>query len=86
MVRIFSFLEVRSLCFDRTPADAYRELAAPTLILSGAVSPAAERHVCEVLAETMPNARLETIAGAGHMGPLSRADDVSARIAAHVRA
>ncbi len=79
------FLEVRALCFDRTPADAYRAIAAPTLILRGDRSPAAERRVCEILAETMPNATLETIAGAGHMGPLTHAEEVSARIAAHVR-
>ncbi|MBI2395198.1 MAG: alpha/beta hydrolase [Deltaproteobacteria bacterium] len=78
--------EVRRLCFDPTPADAYREIAAPTLILSGARSPAAERRVCEILVETMPRAELVTIAGAGHMGPLTHADEVNRRIAAHVRA
>lgn len=79
------FLEVRALCFDRTPADAYRSITAKTLILRGERSPAAERRVCEVLAETMPNATLHTIAGAGHMGPLTHADAVSASILAHVR-
>jgi len=80
------FLEVRALCFDRTPAAAYRGIATPTVILRGERSPAAERRVCEVLAEAIPNATLETIAGAGHMGPLSHAEAVSARIASHVRA
>jgi len=79
------FMEVRRLCFDPTPAEVYREIAAPTLILSGAQSPAAERRVCEVLAATMPNAELVTIPNAGHMGPLTRGDEVNARIAAHVR-
>lgn len=79
------FLEVRRLCFDTTPADAYREIAAPTLILRGDRTPAAEARVCEVLAHAMPRATLVTVAGAGHMGPLTRADEVNARIAAHVR-
>ncbi len=80
------FREVRSLCADRTPAAAYRDLAAPTLILSGDRTPAAERRVCEVLATAIPGATHVTCPGLGHMGLLARPDDVLPRIAAHVRA
>jgi pimeloyl-ACP methyl ester carboxylesterase len=80
------FLEVRELCSDRTPREVYRAIEAPTSILRGDSTTAAESRVCEVLAEVMPRATLETIAGVGHMGILIRADEVSARIAAHVRA
>lgn len=80
------FREVRSLCFDRTPASAYAGITAPTLILGGDQSPAAERRVCEVLAATIPAAELAVLPGLGHMGLLVRPDDVNPRIAAHLRA
>lgn len=76
--------EVRSLCFDPTPADAYRGVTAPTLILAGDRSPVAERRVCDVLAATLPAAELAVLTGLGHMGPLVGADAVNARIAAHL--
>jgi pimeloyl-ACP methyl ester carboxylesterase len=77
--------EVRALCFDPTPASAYVGIAAPTLILGGETTPAAERRVCEVLAETIPGALYERFPGIGHMGILVRPAEVNARIAAHVR-
>lgn len=78
--------EVRSLCFDPTPASAYAGLAAPTLILAGDRSPAAEQRVCAVLAATIPGAEHVVLPGLGHMGLLVRPDDVNPLIAAHVRA
>jgi pimeloyl-ACP methyl ester carboxylesterase len=80
------FREVRDLCFERTPAAAYAHITAPTLILGGDRTPAAERRVCEVLAATIPGAEHVTFAGLGHMGILARPDEVNPRIAAHVRA
>ena len=77
--------EVRALCFDPTPAAAYRGLTAPTLILAGDQSPVAERRVCEVLADVIPGAELVVLPGLGHMGPLVRPDLVNPRIAAHLR-
>jgi pimeloyl-ACP methyl ester carboxylesterase len=77
--------EVRALCFDPTPASAYAGLTAPTLILGGETTPAAERRVCEVLAATIPNAIYERFPGIGHMGILVKPAEVNARIAAHVR-
>lgn len=78
--------EVRSLCFDRTPASAYLGITAPTLILGGDQTPEAERRVCEVLAATIPGAEHVTFAGLGHMGVLTRPDEVNPRIAAFLRA
>lgn len=80
------FREVRSLCSDRTPAAAYRDLAQPTLVLAGDRSPASERRVCEVLAATIAGARHVVLPGLGHMGPLVRPDVVNPLIAAHVQA
>ena len=79
------FREVRALCLDRTPATAYRDLTAPTLILAGDRSPAAEQRVCEVLAATIPAARHLVCPELGHMGLLVRPDLINPLIAAHLR-
>lgn len=79
-----TFQEVRSLMEDRTPRAAYRAIGAPTLVLRGERSPVAARHTAAILAEAIPRATLTTIAGAGHMGPLTHADAVHDAIAAHV--
>lgn len=43
----------------------------PTRVLRGTESPAPVRRIAELLARAMPNARLETVAGGGHMLPLT---------------
>jgi pimeloyl-ACP methyl ester carboxylesterase len=66
-----TYAGARSLVDDRTPADAYRPLVMPTLLLTGEVSPLAERRVVARLGGVIPRARSESIPGAGHMGPLT---------------
>jgi pimeloyl-ACP methyl ester carboxylesterase len=61
----------RTLVQDATPASAYAGLAVPVLLLGGQESPLAARRVLERLHEAIPGARTETLAGAGHMGPLT---------------
>jgi pimeloyl-ACP methyl ester carboxylesterase len=78
--------EVRSLLEDRTPATAYAHLRAPALLLTGEHSPAAARRVVALLAAALPSARLESVAGAGHMGPISQATEVNAQIERHIAA
>jgi len=79
-----TFLEVRSLLADRTPASAYDALSMPALLLCGEKSPRIERRVCALLAEALPRARLETLPGAGHMGPLAQMSVVNGLIARHI--
>lgn len=67
---------VTSLDRDRTPATAYRTLTMPVTLMSGERSTLAARGVVQVLAQTLPNAAVHTIAGAGHMGPLTHAEAV----------
>ena len=76
----------RTLVRDRTPASAYAALPVPVLILGGQDSPLAARRVAERLEEAIPGARLETFAGAGHMGPLTHAATVNDRLLAWCRA
>jgi pimeloyl-ACP methyl ester carboxylesterase len=45
----------------------------PVFLLGGEESPLAARRVVARLGEAIPGARTETLAGAGHMGPLTHA-------------
>ena len=78
------FLEVDSLQRDRTAAAAYAALAIPILILVGERSPLAARRVAEILQATLSRARLQEVAGAGHMGPISHAAEVNDLITRHL--
>jgi len=69
---------VRTLMSDRTPAAAYRAIAAPFRLATGEHSPIAARRVVERLAATVADATTATIAGAGHMGPMTHAERVAA--------
>jgi pimeloyl-ACP methyl ester carboxylesterase len=63
---------------------AYRQIRVPTLLLAGAASPPTTRRIVALLAQTLPHAREQVIAGAGHMLPLSHRDPVNAAILAHL--
>jgi pimeloyl-ACP methyl ester carboxylesterase len=78
------FQEVASLGADTTPADAYRPLTIPTLLLGGSRSPLPAGRVLSRLEEAMPNARRHVFEGLGHMAPVSSADVVNRAIAAHL--
>ena len=78
------YLEVRSLLADRTSPAAYAKIAAPTILLGGERSPIAARRVVALLADAVPRARTHSVAGAGHMGPISHAEEVNALVAAHI--
>jgi len=79
------FEEVRSLSGDRTGA-GFAEIHVPTLILGGGRSPLTERRTVARLAEALPNARLEIVEQAGHMGPITHHAQVNAAIAAFLDA
>jgi pimeloyl-ACP methyl ester carboxylesterase len=78
------FGEVRSLLLDRTPHQAYAMLSASTLLLSGERSPLPARRVVAHLAEAIPGARVRTVAGAGHMAPITDAHQVNEWIVDHI--
>ncbi len=72
----------RSLVEDRTPAEAYRSFAVKTVLMTGELSPLAARRIVARLGEAIPGARVESIAGAGHMGPLTHAEPLERILAA----
>lgn len=57
-----------------------RSMAVPTLLLQGANSPLPTRRICERLAHVLPQAKLKTVHGAGHMVPITHRDEVNALV------
>lgn len=78
--------EVRSLGEERTPHGAYATLKMPVLLLGGAGSTLAAKRVLSTLERAIPHARREELGAMGHMGPLTHAAEVNARIVAHLAA
>jgi pimeloyl-ACP methyl ester carboxylesterase len=79
-------LDFRALLEEPTRASAYRALGFPVLILRGEHARRPSRLLAEGLASLMPASRLMVVDGAGHMGPLTHAPEVSALIVQHVAA
>jgi pimeloyl-ACP methyl ester carboxylesterase len=77
-------LDFRALLDDRTLASAYRNLRVPALIMRGQHAPVPSRAIAERLPMLLPAARLAIVEGAGHMGPLTHADEVNAIIVRHI--
>jgi pimeloyl-ACP methyl ester carboxylesterase len=73
-------LDFRALIEEPTRASRFALLRFPTLILRGEHAPGPTRLIAETLNTMVPSARLEVIAGAGHMGPITHARDVNAAI------
>jgi pimeloyl-ACP methyl ester carboxylesterase len=66
-------------------ADDLSRMALPTLILRGDASPPVAARVTDVLAALIGNTRIRTIAGAGHMAPVTGPKPVAAAILDHIR-
>jgi pimeloyl-ACP methyl ester carboxylesterase len=49
----------------------YAEIAAPTLLIAGSKTRAPTRAVVDLLAATLPDAKVEILKGAGHMSPFT---------------
>jgi pimeloyl-ACP methyl ester carboxylesterase len=63
----------------------YRSLRAPALVLTGSEMHAPVRRIGELLRLALPNAAFCTVAGMGHMGPITHSIVVARRIAGFVR-
>ena len=69
---------------EAIPLETYRQIQVPVLLFRGTSSPAPTRRIVGLLGSTLPNARVRTIAEAGHMLPLTHSDLVNREIAAHM--
>jgi pimeloyl-ACP methyl ester carboxylesterase len=76
----------RTLSAETTRADAYRSLRFPALLVTGEHSPPAAQRVVARLGEALPGGRVERIAGAGHMGPLTHGKQLNELLSAHLAA
>jgi pimeloyl-ACP methyl ester carboxylesterase len=77
-------LEFAALMDARTVLEDFAALDFPLLVLRGEHAPMPTRVIADALPEAMHCARVEVLAGAAHMGPMTHADAVSARIVAHI--
>ena len=68
---------VRSLSEDATPASAYAAFRFPVQLVTAEKSPLAAKRVMKRLQEAIPNARLATVPGVGHLAPLTHPDLVN---------
>jgi pimeloyl-ACP methyl ester carboxylesterase len=62
------------------------DLAVPTLIMSGGLSPFPARRICFHLARTLPDVKLRMIDDAGHMLPMTHLKETLLLITAHCAA
>lgn len=68
----------RATAFDRM--DALPSLDCPTLVISGERDALTPHKYSQYLADHIPGAQLQTLAGAGHMLPVERPDELAAEI------
>jgi pimeloyl-ACP methyl ester carboxylesterase len=61
-----------------------RRLSIPALVISGKSSPAPSRVLAAHVARVIPKGRNIELSGAGHMGPVTHREAVSALIADHL--
>jgi len=79
-------LDFHATLEQRARLAGLERLPLPTLVVHGERSPAPTRRICERLASRLPDVRAETIPGAGHMSPITHAEEVNALITAHLDA
>lgn len=59
-------------------------IMAPTLLVTGSLTPFAERRVIETVRRVLPNHDYAEIAGAGHLAPVTHPEQVNALVEAHI--
>jgi pimeloyl-ACP methyl ester carboxylesterase len=64
----------------------YAEIDAPTLFIKGGKTRAPARAVVDLLGETLPNAKVATLKGAGHMSPFTHPTELNQLILGHLAA
>jgi pimeloyl-ACP methyl ester carboxylesterase len=77
-------LDFHALMNEGITASNYRALSFPILILRGEHAPAPTRLIAEGLFELLCASQLMVVNGAGHMGPVTHAPEVSALIMQHI--
>jgi pimeloyl-ACP methyl ester carboxylesterase len=68
---------VTSLVADPTPRAAYRVVTCPVTLMTGELSPIAAGRAVQRLGESLPNAKVVVVPGAGHMGPMTHSGQMN---------
>jgi pimeloyl-ACP methyl ester carboxylesterase len=68
------------------PLSSYRALSIPTMVVRGGNGHPAMMRIAELLAEAIPDARLETIAGGSHFLPASHPAELARLVDDHIQA
>jgi pimeloyl-ACP methyl ester carboxylesterase len=68
------------------PLAAFRAFSTPTLVVRGGEGHPAMKRIAEMLAEIIPNARLETIMGGSHFLPASHPVELARLVVGHIQA
>jgi pimeloyl-ACP methyl ester carboxylesterase len=74
--------EFDAVFYNATSLFAYRRLAMPVLAMIGETTRRPPRRILDLLGTVLPDVARREIAGAGHLGPLTHAEEVNARIRA----
>jgi pimeloyl-ACP methyl ester carboxylesterase len=77
-------LDFRALVGEPLSLEDYSKIKQPVCLMAGRQSPLMAQRVSVLLAEKLPNCRLEWIDG-GHMAPVYRAEEVNAVIKTFIR-
>jgi pimeloyl-ACP methyl ester carboxylesterase len=64
----------------------YQNVSVPTLLVVGSRTRKPARAVIEVLESVMPQAKLTTLAGAGHMSPFTHKEEINLLVQEHIAA
>ncbi|WP_420349243.1 alpha/beta fold hydrolase [Pelagibius sp.] len=69
-------LDFHALFEEPAALASYRRLEFPVLLLRGSLAPPPTAAVARLLESALPRCTVETIAGAGHMGPITHGEEV----------
>jgi pimeloyl-ACP methyl ester carboxylesterase len=77
-------LDFRALFEEDTILADFASLDIPTVVIRGTQSPSPSCRIVQMLAGTLPDARIALVENAGHMSPLTHPEAVGKLIAAHL--
>lgn len=77
-------LDFNALFGEQEELAAYVRVRCPVLVMRGEHAPAPTRVISDTLPSLMRSARRNIVASAGHMGPLTHADEVNGLIVWHI--
>jgi pimeloyl-ACP methyl ester carboxylesterase len=78
------YREVKDLSNDPAPFEAYAGLPRRTTLVHGTKTTVSARRIIHFLSVVLPEARVRTIEGAGHMSPLTHPEEILAVLREHL--